>query len=123
MIPALFEVFRHNGDRQALAGLYSIVAEAGMGDYQLNFGAALAELIKPQDEQNLARHKLTYQSSTAPRSKSRNPVAGVARAVSGVLNGDSGFHTKVEIRPWWMVDLGDVCLIRRDSSLRPRCLA
>jgi hypothetical protein len=31
--------------------------------------------------------------------------------VNGVISGDYGFHTRQELKPWWMVDLGNLCLI------------
>lgn len=71
---------------------------------------------------NLALNRPAYQSSTSGWSKA-NDAQG---AVDGQKNGGYGFHTNIEARPWWQVDLQQVatlCEIRVFNRLGEACRA
>lgn len=73
--------------------------------YERNLGKRPAETTKadpPPKTSNLARNKLSSQSSRSPWSTS-NDAQG---AVDGIKNGKFGFHTDKQPNPWWQVDLG-----------------
>ncbi len=55
--------------------------------------------------ENLALGKPTRQSSVSEWSLSASPERDAEGANNGRLQGDYGFHTRVEDSPWWMVDL------------------
>lgn len=61
---------------------------------------------------NLARNKKATQSSVSNWSRARTAEEDAANAVNGDLTKLYGFHTDVDLRPWWMVDLGQVGEIR-----------
>ena len=63
--------------------------------------AALQEIAARGE--NIALHRPTSQSSYYEDDSSKSKSA-----VNGIKNGRYGFHTKHEVNPWWMVDLGAV---------------
>lgn len=54
---------------------------------------------------NVARGKPATQSSTCRWSRSPDLVQDAQGAVNGQITGGFGFHTDLEDRPWWCVDL------------------
>jgi FkbM family methyltransferase len=55
---------------------------------------------------NLALGRPATQSSISRWSKGGSPTVDARGANNGVRNGEMGFHTGYEDRPWWQVDLG-----------------
>jgi formylglycine-generating enzyme required for sulfatase activity len=47
------------------------------------------------------------------RASAADPGLDAAGAVDGTIDGGFGFHTDQQDRPWWQVDLGEVCAIDR----------
>jgi hypothetical protein len=72
---------------------------------------ALALLFAPiaRADDNLALGKPAAQSS---RSQWSTPI-GPQGAVDGVKDGGPGFHTGLQVNPWWEVDLGAVQALDR----------
>lgn len=76
--------------------------------------------------ENIALHKPAQQSSYSPRWSKPNQSS---RAVNGIKNGGYSFCTKLEVDPWWQVDLEEIHIIqqvriynRMDYSERARTL-
>jgi hypothetical protein len=61
---------------------------------------------------NLAKGKPATQSSTSHWSISQSPGEDAACAVNGRIVGGDGFHTELDEKPWWCVDLEMVCPVR-----------
>ncbi len=56
---------------------------------------------------NIALGAVARQSSISMYSKPNDALG----AINGVKDGGFGFHTDLEERPWWEIDLGEVCRI------------
>ena len=54
--------------------------------------------------ENIAKEKMTYESSVAWSGESYKAVDG--NTDTDFMNGSSCTHTLEESNPWWMVDLG-----------------
>jgi hypothetical protein len=61
---------------------------------------------------NLARNKKATQSSVSNWSRGRTAEEDAANAVNGDFSKHYGFHTNIDLHPWWMVDFGQVGEIR-----------
>jgi FkbM family methyltransferase len=61
---------------------------------------------------NLALGRPALQSSVSPWSKGGDAAIDASGANNGVRDGQMGFHTAYEDRPWWQVDLGHPHLLR-----------
>ena len=79
---------------------------------------------------NLALNKRAWQSTISEWSRGKTISEDAMRAVSGDRRKDYGFHTALENFPWWIVDLGIICLVREihiynrvgHASVRQRAL-
>ena len=54
---------------------------------------------------NISNGKPASQSSVSRRSKSRSAEEDAAKGLNGVFGPDFNFHTRIELAPWWRVDL------------------
>lgn len=61
---------------------------------------------------NLALSMPARQSSTCQYSWHDDPAIDAEGANNGVVTGSYGFHTDIENRPWWSVDLGRATPLR-----------
>jgi hypothetical protein len=112
--PAIQALCTSLSDRQAqaLRALFaesSRLAQRGQGD-------------PPQviERPNLALGCHTMQSSGHP-----SAAPTTASAVCGIKDGGFGFHTDLEPRPWWMLDLGErrqISEITLYNRLDPACI-
>ncbi len=83
---------------------------------RVNYFEAIDRLIKQDAESrytNLALGKPCVQSSASIWSHFNDPAADAAGAVNGLVTGGYGFHTSLEVNPWWQVDLATPCRISR----------
>ncbi len=71
------------------------------------YASALRRAEIPRPGIDIARGKPATQSSLSPFS-TRDDALG---AVDGTLTGKFGFHTDLEDRPWWQVDLLEVVVL------------
>jgi len=67
--------------------------------------------------ENLALRRPALQSSTSEWSADPSPAVDASIATSGDLDSSRYFHTGEELFPWWQVDLGRDCVIRRVDIL------
>jgi FkbM family methyltransferase len=87
----------------------------GWGDAFYVYRRAAAEPLPPPGP-NLALHKPASQSSFYP-----GECNGSAQgAVNGIITDAFGFHTQLEVNPWWQVDLQSVHVIR-EIRIYNRC--
>ena len=78
----------------------------------LVFGTGLPELPQvPARPDSISRGKRAMQSSCSEWSFAPTPEQDAAGAVNGVLDGTRKFHTDLEDKPWWQVDLGGIATI------------
>ena len=68
--------------------------------------------------ENLALRRPALQSSTSEWSSDPSPAVDATIATSGDLESSRYFHTGEELFPWWQVDLGRDCVIRRVEILK-----
>jgi len=55
-------------------------------------------------DRNIALGKIASQSSLSAFSSPNDPYG----AINGIKTGKFGFHTDIQVNPWWMVDLGEI---------------
>ncbi len=60
---------------------------------------------------NVSKGRRANQSSISPWSHHQDREADAAGAVDGDPGKEYGFHTSIENKPWWMIDLGESCNI------------
>lgn len=62
-------------------------------------------------ERNLSRGKPALVSSLSQWSWSSDPVLEASGGNDGRINGRFGFHTALQLNPWWQVDLEALCAV------------
>ncbi len=89
------------------------VRDTTLADYWREYlrRAEATRVIPSPRSPNLALGKPADQSSVSEWSIGRTTAEDAAGAVSGRITGAYQFHTQVEQRPWWSVDLLDVARI------------
>ena len=70
------------------------------------------KLPPPPGLVDLAQGRPADQSSVSPWSRAPTTTADAAGAVSGEVSASYAFHTDIEDRPWWRVDLGRTATLR-----------
>ncbi len=84
----------------------ALEAEADWAEKVRQVAAAPTRPSPPGGLIDLALHRRTSQSSVSEWSRAPTVEADSAGAVSGALTGSYSFHTALQHRPWWRVDLG-----------------
>ena len=92
-LPFLFEEERRLGRQEYRGRIIELMHEVGDDAYLAHHG---------RDGRNVALNKRTWQSSWMG-GRPAEPPRG--EAVAGVVTGRASFHTDVDARPWWIVDL------------------
>lgn len=88
---------------------------AAVKNWDANFRAAAAaprKLAPPVGLVDLALRRPANQSSVSQWSRAPTPIEDAAGAVSGNVTASYGFHTDLEDRPWWTVELAGRSMIR-----------
>ncbi len=67
---------------------------------------SLAHIVAP--DQTISRGRKCLTSSVSQWSWCQDPALAATGANDGILNGVFGFHTDLEVNPWWQIDLGRV---------------
>jgi hypothetical protein len=111
VVPALVEALIKQRNGAALIALNQVIDDRGWYDLGFPLAPLLRSFASPEPPCNLALRKFAYQSSVSGSSRDPSPAGDASRAVNGVISGDYGFHTNQETQPWWMVDLGQSCLV------------
>jgi F5/8 type C domain len=70
---------------------------------------SLANPLPTKAELNLALNRPATQSSVSEWSRKSTPCEDAGGANNGVIDGEYGFHTDLELNPWWQVDLEFPC--------------
>jgi hypothetical protein len=89
------------------------VADTYLADYWRRFLRASEDtrIVPPPHLPNVALGKPADQSSHSEWSLGATTQADAAGLVNGTITGNAQCHTNLEMRPWWMVDLGAPHLI------------
>ncbi len=105
----LFDHHLASGNRRLLAVLRADLLRAGLTEVR---GRRVRPAVSDTFGRNLALDRPAVQSSLSGFSRPPKRadldanLVDAAGATTGMVGGDSGFHTGVEANPWWQVDLG-----------------
>jgi len=76
-------------------------------------GAAEQAITRGQIEADWLRQDLVRNSGPAGQGKKVTPEQDAVGAFDGIKNGQWGFHTENEDKPWWQIDLGETMPLGR----------
>jgi len=101
------------GRLDATLGALNAVEDTYLADYwrRLLRAGEAARIVPKARLPNIALGKPADQSSHSEWSRGATAQEDAAGAVNGTITGDAQCHTRVEMQPWWMVDLGAPHLI------------
>ena len=110
VVPELYQKFASARQWSALASLKQVMRDNDWRSFDLPIDRTLRTGSSGR-RINLASGRFAYQSSTSPWSQDPDPAKDAAFAVDGQFRRGHTFHTKWEINPWWLVDLGQLAAV------------
>ena len=111
--PVLANAFLEREEFGALFGLVSELDAPLRERIAPQMRAGIDRLVAGKEDHDLAAHAVAFQSSVSQWSQGESREADAGRPLAGEPNGSYSMHTDIELRPWWMVDLGTYCVVRR----------